>query len=125
MKRLILAAALLVGACSGGNTITGTFTLTDPEVDYSSSSCSGTGGFSDISAGTGVVVKNEDGATIATADLAYDPDGSSASRCHYTFTVEVPAAEFYAVSVGRRGELTYSKAEMEAQGWQVGFTLGD
>lgn len=123
MKRLIVLA-LLVASCGGSQTITGSFVLTDPEVAWTPTTCEGTGGYSDIRAGTDVVVKNGTGTIIGTAALVADPERSGTTRCTYTFAVPVKDAEFYAVSVGRRGELTYSKAEMEAQAWTVGFTLG-
>lgn len=120
-----LALTLLLVGCGGGQAISGTFVLTDSEVAWTSTSCSGTGGYSDIREGANVVVKDGTGTIIGTAALVSDPVRSSASRCAYTFTVPVKDAEFYAVEVGRRGALTYSKAEIEAQGWAVGFTLGE
>jgi hypothetical protein len=126
LARLTLVGLLITLAACGSPThdITGTFTLSDSDVDWSASSCSGTGGYSDITEGLGVTVKDGDGKTIATGRLVDDPKGSSASRCHYTFTVAAPESDFYAIAVGRRGELTYSKAELEQQGWEVGFVLG-
>lgn len=116
--------AVTIAACGGGHTITGTFTLTDSDVAYSTADCHGTGGYSDIRVGAGVVVKDGAGKTIGTTDLTYNSSISGAGSCAYAFTVEVPNADFYAVEVGRRGALTYSKTELEARGWVVGFTLG-
>lgn len=118
-------AATLVAGCSSGHTIAGTFVLTDAGVAYSATDCSGTGGYSDIKAGTGVVLKDGAGKTIGTSNLVNDVSSSAAGKCAYTFTVEAPYADFYAVAVGHRGELTYSNAEMTARGWAVGFTLGE
>ena len=123
-RLLLLALVLVVAGCGGGRAITGSFVLTDDDVAWTSTSCEGTGGYSDIRAGTDVVVKDATGTIIGTAALVPDPERSGTTRCTYTFMVPVKDAEFYAVSVGKRGELTYSKAEMEAQGWTVGFTLG-
>jgi hypothetical protein len=53
------------------------------------------------------------------------PTQAGGGRCAYTFAVEVPDADFYAVEVGRRGVLTYSNAEMGTRGWSVWFTLGE
>ncbi len=46
--------------------------------------------------------------------------------CDFPIVVpNVPKSDFYTIEVGHRGELTYSFAEMVAQNWTVGFTLGN
>ena len=122
---VVVALVLLVTACGGSQTITGSFVLTDDEVVWSTTSCSGTGGYRDIREGADVVVKDGAGTIVGTGSLVDDPAGSSTSRCRYTFEVPVKDADFYAVEVSRRGALTYSKTEIEAQGWTVEFTLGE
>ena len=46
------------------------------------------------------------------------------TQCVVQFSVPVKDAEFYAVSVGKRGELSYSKSELEERDWWVELTLG-
>lgn len=151
---VIVAAASVAFALqklSGANDhkITGTFTLLKIVEERSGGSCSGEGGYSDIDEGQQVVVKDAEGRTLAKGNLGAgrlvgfpeatsgndedtdsDPDRSAAddldfSYCQFKFTVEdVPEADFYAVSVGRRGELTYSYAEMKKRDWKVSFSLG-
>ncbi len=71
-RSLATASAVLVAtSCSGGGgqTIDGTFTLLEPVMDAPGGPCSGEGGFSDIDSGLPVVVRDEDGSTIATTRL--------------------------------------------------------
>lgn len=108
--------------------LTGTFTLNDrPEIG-ANATCHGTGGYDDIREGLGVVVRDGAGVVLATSALgpgAY-VDVARLYGCRFLFFVpDVPDAPFYAIEVGHRGELTYSKAELEAAGWSVAFTLGD
>ena len=45
--------------------------------------------------------------------------------CEFEFTVDgVRDADFYTVEVSHRGGLSFSKAEMEANGWTVEASLG-
>jgi hypothetical protein len=36
----------------------------------------------------------------------------------------VSDSEFYSIEVSNRGEVTYSRAELESQGWSLKFKLG-
>jgi hypothetical protein len=107
-------------------TITGTVTINEL-VDAGSSPCSGEGGYSDITEGLGVVVKNEEGTTLANGSLGEGRrEGEPIPVCTFPFTItDVPKAEFYSVSAGRRGELTYSYDEMVEQDWKVALSIGD
>lgn len=105
--------------------ITGLMTLNDDSTRwYTGDPCSGAGGYSDIDEGAQVTVTNEKGDTIATGYLGQGETISS-KVCAFKFTVEnAPDAKFYAVEVSRRGELRFSKAEMEANDWFVAASLG-
>lgn len=53
---------------------------------------------------------------LANAIRGVDVSGVDLSYCRFAFEVpDVPKADFYAVSVGRRGEQTYSYDEMAAK----------
>jgi hypothetical protein len=115
----VVAAVLLVG---GGQTITGEFALFDSELG---SDCQGSGGYSDIGPGASVTVRNEKGETIGTSNLG-SGEHISGFGCTYDFTVDgVPNAKFYRIEVSHRGEVEYSRAEIEAADWNVNLSLGD
>lgn len=90
--------------------------------------CSGTRGYDDIQTGANVVILDGSGTTLATTTLetADDSDGSRprSNICEFQFTVEVPAADFYTLEIGRRGAPTYSFAEMEDNDWRMDLSIG-
>lgn len=79
-------------------------------------------GYEDIKAGARVSITNESGAIIAIATLA--PYDVSSGRCLFQFEADVPEAPFYTISLGRRGDLPFAFAELEAAHWHVELTLG-
>jgi hypothetical protein len=119
---VLVAVVAIVVLTSGGasHTINGSFSLLDPEVG---AACVGSSGYDDIGPGTTVTVRNEEGETIGTGRLS---EGVHAEGfgCDYTFSVEVPKAQFYRVEVSHRGELEYSASEMEENNWEVATSLG-
>lgn len=108
--------------------ITGSFTLNDespnaysPSIEVSGSSCIGGGGYSDIGPGTQVTVKNGKGDVLTTTELG--PGEGGRFMCTFPFTFEVTEGEDrYIVSVGRRGELSFSFGDLKANG--VSLVLG-
>jgi hypothetical protein len=106
--------------------VQGTFTLYSQNLmSYGLILCAGSGGYSDIQAGTQVVVKDEDGGLLGVGSLedGYQPGGGSI--CRFKFKVkDVPEARFYRVQVSRRGELIYSLAQMKERGWLLEVSLG-
>lgn len=53
---------------------------------------------------------------ISAADMGYG--------CSLYFEVKVRPADFYEVSAGRRGDLSYSRSELASTGYMVSLTLG-
>jgi multidrug efflux pump subunit AcrA (membrane-fusion protein) len=78
----------------------------------------GSGGrFSDIVAGAQVTIEDGAGKVLATSTLTgglIDPRG-----CTFTFSAEVSDADLYRVAVAQRGGLTFSRSDLEANGWKV------
>ncbi len=109
-------------------TITGTFTLNDdspsmysPSIEVDGSSCEGAGGYSDVNPGTPVTVKNGKGEILTTTFLEEGRGGRY--MCTFGMTFEVTEGQDrYVVSVGRRGELSFSFAELKTNG--VSLVLG-
>lgn len=98
----VVAVATILTGC-GGQThrLQGAFILSDTGVDYSESSCSGTGEYADINEGLGVVVKDEAGTTLGSAELMVDHH-SSASQCVYRWEITVGDGASYSIHVGER-----------------------
>ncbi|MGH2655922.1 MAG: hypothetical protein ACRDIZ_04385 [Actinomycetota bacterium] len=78
--------------------------------------------------GQEVVVKDESGKVLGTGSLGpgrvaevVDPFVA----CQFAFRIEdVGNADFYAVEVSHRGEIRFSKDELEQDDWHVALTLG-
>lgn len=107
----------------------GTISLDDYENPEEGDECAGMGGYDDMSPGTDVTVKDEDGTLLATGSLEQgtltDVEDGVFFICELPFTVEdVPDAKFYSIETGGRGGLNFSKAEMEEKNWRVEFSLG-
>ncbi len=108
--------------------ITGSFTINDPDpnpyspaIKVDGTSCTGAGGYSDVSPGTVVTVKNGKGEILTTAYLEEGSGGRY--MCSFPMQFEVTEGQDrYVVSVGRRGELSYSFDELRARG--VALELG-
>lgn len=128
MKLALLGAVILLGAACGSQTLHGSLTLTTSDgVSRSGTACSGSGGYADLTAGAPVTVRNESGAIIATGALDAGTSDSTYPTvvCHFTYTISnVPDAKFYSVEVSHRGGLTYSKDQLNANGWKLDATIG-
>ena len=124
---IIAAAGAIALAASGGlsahHDITGTFELNGGTY-ASGPGCQGKGGYSDISPGAQVTLKNGAGAILATTQLG---TGTGANlSCDFKFAfANVPEVPFYSVEIARRGAVTNSLADMKANGWTFGLSLGN
>jgi hypothetical protein len=107
--------------------IAGTFALNgEPGTDFFNLGlgCQGTGGYSDIMGGVQVTVRNGTGDILAV-DALHDAGGDELKVCEFYFTLDVPKEAFYEITVGRRGEMVYSFADLEKAKWHVDLTLGN
>jgi hypothetical protein len=127
-KQLFLTSLALIAilGCGGGKRlVTGSITVRDTDQAYSTGAlCRTEGGYDDVRVGTDVVVKDGQGAIIGVGSLE-DGQADSAFDCRFDFSLEVKDSEFYSFEVGDRGEISYSRADLEAQAWDVSFSLGD
>jgi hypothetical protein len=82
----------------------------------------GAGGrWADVTSGAQVTVEDGDGNVLTKGSLTggtLTEDG-----CSFEFAIEVGYAEYYRVRVTQRGPATWSRDEMESQGWRVAATL--
>jgi hypothetical protein len=98
-------------------TVDGSLTLQDSSV-YSSiaddgiGGCEGTGGYSDLTAGTSVVLKSGDGETLVTVPLGMGRGDSV--MCTFDFSFPVKEGETdYVLSISHRGEQHYTFTQLE------------
>jgi hypothetical protein len=109
-------------------TVTGSMTLKDdspnmyaPLITMSGSSCSGSSGYSDIDQGTQVTVKNGKGEILTTTFL--EPGEGGRYQCTFRFSFDITEGEDrYVVSVTDRGDMSFSFADLKANG--VSLFLG-
>lgn len=121
---VLILVLLLLSNAGQTHEITGSFVVFDDDASSSDCRLGMDGGYSDIGPGTAVEVRNETGETIAAGRLGVGE--SIGLGCNFPIEVhDVPDAKFYRIGVGRRGELSYSKDEIEARDWEVAFQLGD
>lgn len=132
--------------------ITGLAALHDDDLGDWWETCAGQGEYSDFAAGSAVVIRDSAGDIIATArtrslttaDLPEDGDtpiaeattaelgaliGSMAwlsdrSPCYLYFEVEVAPSDFYSFELTSRGEVVFSAADLEQNGWRAELSLG-
>lgn len=91
-----------------------------------SATCTGSGGYSDIQPGLPVTIKDEVGKIIGTTSLGSGSPGTDYfSGCTMSFSFDaVPDANIYSVEAGRRGAVSYTKAQLEGNGWKVAMFIG-
>lgn len=120
------------GSVSPRHSLGGSIAFTDRSSYYKNpraDPCGPESGYPDIAAGAAVVLKDDNGKTIATGALrspVQSPgSGTGYFRCLLAFTLpDVPEVPFYSVEVSRRGALTFSLADMKAQNWSITLSLG-
>ncbi len=102
--------------------IAGIFVLSDSAstgaIATSGESCEGAHGYSDVGQGTPVVVRNGKGEILATATLEQGKIG--AAICTFSFGFPLTdGQDRYVVSVGSRGEFSYSFDQLLTRGVQI------
>ncbi|MGV0810553.1 DUF732 domain-containing protein [Mycolicibacterium boenickei] len=103
-------------------TVTGTFVLIDNAglegIASDGTSCQGANGYSDVNAGTPVTVKNDKAETLTSTTLG--PGKSGTANCTFTFTLPLTEGhDRYVLSIGRRGEFSYTFEQLVATGIQI------
>lgn len=125
------SAAPTVKPTPVGRTVTVTLSVTGPDVQVTTthdatgdhtSACVLPPGFSDVPS-TEVTVKDETGKIVGAGQMAFGPKYSGPGCTSGTSIGPLPDAPFYQLDLGRRGQFTYSKADLEAKDWKVALTL--
>lgn len=126
-RLLLLLLAVLTIACASQHTLTGTFTLVDPNrLGFDADGCYGRGGYRDIKGGLEVVVRDGEGSVIGKGRLMDGEVDGAAQMCSFSFEIaDIPTSDFYELSVGRRGDSVYTFDEMKSLDWRIDLYLGD
>jgi hypothetical protein len=116
-------------------------TLADLDgVEGTNGDCYGTGGYDDFGPGMDVVIRDGSGDVIGTGrtvnldaarqyfreELGEDLDleDRAGGLCLVVADVESKSSEFYEVSVGRRGSVTYTSDELADNDYETMLSLG-
>lgn len=114
----VLLVVFTVGRSTPTETVTVEFTVFN---DFDG--CDFGFGYADVP-GSNVIIE-ADGEIVATGSLPRFGDSDVVSCTFVTTLLDVPADKaFYELTVGRRGTLTRSLAEMESSGWTWDASLG-
>lgn len=86
-------------------------------------------GYADIDEGLPITVRDQDGKVVGTGTLETGKtkrDAGGATACDFPFVINnLPDRDFYTISAGRRGEITYSEGDLKSKGWRVVLSLGN
>lgn len=117
---VVAALAVVIVALAGGFgpgtfTMTGSLIVVDqssllPDLQTDKTNCQGTGGFSDLSPGTAVLVQDSTGQTIATGALAAGKRDAASGACLMPFTVThvKDGLSSYSVTISHRGTQVFT-----------------
>lgn len=82
--------------------------------------CTGTGGYSDVTAGAQISVLDPDGTVLAFAPLGPGNHATPAS-CEFGFSVKLPAGKgIYGFQLGRRGVVRFNEDHLDLVELSIG-----
>jgi len=88
--------------------------------------CNPSAGYSDVGSGTPVTLRDESGTVIGSGTLGMGRQPNTGSCVWgYSLTTVPTNVEYYTLTVGRRGDITYSRSEMISKEWKLQTSLGD
>lgn len=88
--------------------------------------CSGSGGYADVTEAAQVTAFNEANVIVGTGRLS--PGAMQGGLCLFSFTIsKVPDSQIYQLEIGSesRGKKRYSRTDAENMGYQFDLSLGD
>lgn len=110
-------------ASAATTAVHGTLQLPKGGYDAAGDACSGSGGYSDITAGTAVTIGDQTGKTLAVTSLQAGQFNFDGGGCQFTFTAKVPAADSYTVTISHRGTQVFP-ASAVAGGFNLTMNAG-
>ncbi|EHB55020.1 hypothetical protein MycrhDRAFT_2214 [Mycolicibacterium rhodesiae JS60] len=102
--------------------ISGVFVLSDSlgtgSIETDGQTCHGVDGYADVGRSTPVTVKNGTGEVLTSTSLG--PGTGNTATCTFSFTFAITEGQDrYVVSIGRRGEFSYSFEQLRGRGVQI------
>jgi len=98
------------GSSSASTAVHGTLTLPDGGYTSVGTTCAGSGGYQDISAGVAVTIGDQTGKTLAVTSLQAGTFGGGG--CQFAFSAKVATATTYTVTISHRGTQTFTPADI-------------
>lgn len=84
--------------------------------------------YKDVSATTGVEVRDGNSGLLATGVLGsstvLDVEGSALGNCVYKFSTNLKKSDFYQIKIGTRYNKSYSYADLASQNWALTLYIG-
>lgn len=133
-------------APAAGHTIRGTFTVraVPGSIVGKTTTCAGAHGYDDVRAGMPVTVRDGSDAIVGAGAVRNFTSAEMGSKsigdpfagvkaemvrrpervCALRFSIEASDAAFYQIEAGNRGNVTYSRDELERRGWFVALGIG-
>ena len=123
------AAVITLAACGGaGKPASGTYTIhgTVTMVGELPADCHMEGimqgYYADLHEGAKIVVKDLNGAVLATSALSAPKPSPAGVKCDWAFAAHVPTAKFYTVTIPHGGDVVVSFSQLEKDGWSLKAT---
>lgn len=100
----------------------GLVTVDSSDLVSEGDTCAGAGGYSDLTEGADIVIRDSDGKKIAIGELGAGSIPDEGAGCDFKFKVDdVPdAGGIYSIEVSHRGEVSFKKADADGLVLTVG-----
>lgn len=93
--------------------------------DAAGQPCQGKGGYSDLTAGASVILRDEHDTILASTTLNQGTGDDVSCKFSFTLTDVPDTAQFYVIEVSHRGQISYSHQKLADAGWVFKLTIGE
>lgn len=123
---VLLSVLLHSGVGATGHTFHGSQGVHDSSAESlaDGSSCDAYGGYSDVGQGSAVYITDANGDQVGRGVIEGGTVSGAACVFHFTVTGIADSSE-YGIRIGHRNAVTFTRSELETDGWSPVLTLGD